>query len=88
MHVMFLLTNTAYPIIGPHNCVKTIIEEYKKDTSIPLDKFMDNTIVVGCTVPAVAKIYGSVYAELQDDETIRHIRDEEGLLTDEIELKL
>lgn len=89
MHVIFLKTNTSYPIVSPHDCANVIINEYKKDTSIPLDEFIDNTIIIGLTITNTVKVYGTIYEEINDDETLRHLRDpEDGLLYDEIELKL
>lgn len=89
MHVIFLKTNKSYPITSPHNCAEVIIEEYTNNaSSCTLDEFIDSTIIIGLPITNTVKVYGTVYQEIQEDETLRHIRDEDGLLTDEIELKL
>ena len=93
-YVKFLLSDKIFSIKDTKDCVKVILDEYKKTNEKlsfdeNLDYFIDNIQVTGLTLKDTVNVYGTIYALINDEEVLRFIRDpEDGKYCDEEYLRV
>lgn len=93
-YIKSLISNKTFTIKDSKDCAKKIIEEYKRlnkklDYDESLDYFINNIEIVGLSLKDTVNIYGTIYAEINDEEVLRFIRDpEDGKYCDEEYLRI